>query len=123
MHSLLRTAALAVAVFLSPGAAGAPKERPIPPMGETQTVTIMRGGSAVVTLQAHEGLNNPLEYRILEDRLPRHGTLSDFRQADPNSQGYASVVYTHGDDEDSYEDEFAFKARSMGGGVSSAIAV
>ncbi|MFZ9933366.1 MAG: hypothetical protein ACO3G9_09240, partial [Chthoniobacterales bacterium] len=123
MHSLLRAAALAVAVFLSPGAAGAPKERPIPPMGETQTVTIMRGGSAVVTLQAHEGLNNPLEYRILEDRLPRHGTLSDFRQADPNSQGYASVVYTHGDDEDSNEDEFAFKARSMGGGVSSAIAV
>lgn len=90
-------------------------------MGETLSVEVMRGGRAAITLKAYEGRNNPLAYEIV--RQPEHGRLIDFRQADPNRQGFASIIYQHNDSETSYEDAFAFKARAEGGGVSSPIAV
>ncbi|MFM8657431.1 MAG: hypothetical protein ACKOD5_09915, partial [Chthoniobacterales bacterium] len=91
-------------------------------MGETITVRVMRGGSAEITLKAFEGRGNPLEYNLVIN--PQHGRLGSLRQADSNRQGFASIVYTHDDDENSKEDEFTFKARSLvGGGVSSPIKV
>lgn len=82
----------------------------------------MRGGSVDVTLKAAEGRANPLRYELVS--LPQHGRLGDIRQADTDRQTSASIVYTHGDDEDSISDEFTFKARSLvGGGVSSPIKV
>ncbi|MFM8718272.1 MAG: hypothetical protein ACKOFH_01885, partial [Chthoniobacterales bacterium] len=99
-----------------------PRELRTPPMGETITVRVMRGGSAEITLKAFEGRGNPLEYNLVSD--PQHGRLGSLRQADGNRQGFASIVYTHGDDEDSTSDEFTFKARALvGGGVSSPIKV
>ena len=93
-----------------------------PPMGEDIAVQVMRGGSAEIRLRAFEGRGNPLGYEIV--RNPEHGRLEDFRQADKNRQGFASVVYVHDNDEESTQDEFAFRARALvGGGVSSPIKV
>jgi len=100
-----------------------PGQLRIPPVGETTTVRVMRGESIEVTLKAFESQgNNPLAYDVVS--YPQHGRLGDIRQADRNRQGFASVVYTHDDDENSTSDEFTFKARSLGGsGVSSPIKV
>ncbi|MFM8459764.1 MAG: hypothetical protein ACKOB0_12655, partial [Chthoniobacterales bacterium] len=100
-----------------------PRELRVPPVGETTIVRVMRGASVDVSLQAVEsGGNNPLAYEVVSN--PQHGRLGDLEQADRNKQGFASVVYTHDDDENSKEDEFTFRARSLGGsGVSSPIKV
>lgn len=99
-----------------------PRELLTPPVGETITERVMRGGSVEMTLKAFEGRGNPLEYVV--DSSPQHGRLGEIRQADKNRQSFASVVYTHGDDEDSTSDEFTFRARALvGGGVSSPIKV
>jgi hypothetical protein len=112
----------AAALFLSVSCIlAAPKEIRRPPVGETLSVEVMRGGRATITLKAYEGRNNPLVYEIV--RPPEHGRLVEFRQADSNRQGFATVIYQHNDSETSYEDAFAFKARAEGGGVSSPIAV
>ena len=121
MRPRLRTAAIAALIVSAPIVSGAPKEIRKPPVGDTLSVESMRGGSAKVTLKAYEGRGNPLVYEIV--RQPRHGSLSGFLQADDNRQGFASVIYTHGNDEQSYEDEFTFRARAIGGGVSSPIKV
>lgn len=121
MRPRIRTAAIAALIVSAPVVSGAPKEIRKPPVGDTLSVETMRGGSTKVTLKAYEGRGNPLAYQI--DRQPKHGTLSDFRQADANRQGFASVIYTHRNDEQSYEDEFTFRARAVGGGVSSPIKV
>lgn len=109
-------------LLFAAGVSGAPKEIPRPPVGDDLNIEVMRGGSTVVTLKAYEGRNNPLAYEITEK--PEHGRLTGFRQADENRQGFASVVYTHGDDETSTADEFAFRARAVtGGGASRPIKV
>ncbi|MFM8886225.1 MAG: hypothetical protein ACKOKC_07415, partial [Chthoniobacterales bacterium] len=65
-----------------------PRELRTPPMGETITVRVMRGGSAEITLKAFEGRGNPLEYNLVIN--PQHGRLGSLRQADSNRQGFAS---------------------------------
>lgn len=121
MHPRLRRAAFLAILLSAQGAWAAPQEIRKPPMGDTLSVEVWRGRSANITLKAYEGRNNPLAYEI--DRQPRHGTLAGFQQADANRQGFASVVYTHGNDEESYEDDFTYRARALGGGVSSPIKV
>jgi hypothetical protein len=117
---LLGTLALCLAAPMS--ATAGPKQLRTPPVGETIDAQVMRGGSIRITLKAFEGRGNPLAYKIASS--PRHGELDDFRQADNDRQGFASVVYAHGDDEDSREDEFSFRAEALvGGGVSSPIKV
>ncbi|MEY3480428.1 MAG: hypothetical protein RIQ71_1203 [Verrucomicrobiota bacterium] len=112
-----------VVCFATPrNAIGAPKELRPPPMGETISVEVMRGGSRQITLKAFEGRGNPLGYEMVTQ--PHHGKLEDFQQADGNRQGFASVTYAHRNDEESKEDEFTFRARALiGGGVSSPIKV
>jgi len=100
----------------------APREIKPPPVGDTIKIEVMRGSAVPITLKAFERRGNPLAYEIT--REPRHGALTNFRQADKNKQGFASVVYQHGDDEGSTSDEFTFRARGLlGGGVSSPIKV
>ena len=116
--------AAAAALFLSASCIlAAPKEIRRPPVGETISVEVTRGGRTIITLKAYEGRSNPLAYEIVRERPPEHGRLVEFRQADPNRQGFASIIYEHSDDETSYEDGFAFRARAIGGGVSSPIRV
>ena len=121
MQIPFRAAACAALLVSSQGAIGAPKEIRTPPVGETHSTEVMRGGRRSITLKAYEGRNNPLTYEIV--RKPSHGALLDFRQADENRQGFASIVYAHDNDEVSASDEFAFRARAAAGGVSSPIAV
>lgn len=118
----LLTASLLLSIAGAHYAASASGELRPPPMGGTVTIRVMRGGSVDITLKAFEGRGNPLQYELTVD--PRHGRLENFRQADRNRQGFASVTYLHGDDEESKSDEFAFRARAtVGGGVSSPIKV
>ena len=123
VRTLFWPAAAAVLLLSASCILAAPKEMRRPPMGEALSVEVTRGGRAIITLKAYEGRNNPLVYEIVRERPPGHGELVEFRQADPNRQGFASVIYQHSDDETSYEDEFAFRARAIGGGVSSPIKV
>lgn len=112
----------AVLLLFAAGVSGAPKEVPRPPVGDDSSIEVMRGGSTVITLKAYEGRNNPLSYEIT--KKPAYGRLSEFRQADANRQGFASVVYTHGDDEASNTDTVTFRARAVtGGGASRPIKV
>lgn len=119
MNPLLALVILSIAA--THNAVGKPSALQIPPMGDPITVDVWRGGSHEITLKAVEGLGNPLKYESLSD--PRHGKLVNFRQADPNRQGSARITYIHGDDEESTADEFTFRARAEGGGVSSPIKV
>lgn len=121
MRLTIYAGVIALPLFSATLGLAAPKEFPKPPMGDDLSVETWRGGSVRIDLKAYEARNNPLVYEIV--REPRHGELSGFLQADENRQGFASVVYTHGDDEDSVEDEFTYKARAIPGGVSRAIKV
>lgn len=122
MHFTMCGRTGAVLLLFAASVFGAPKDIPRPPVGDDLSVEVMRGGSTVITLKAYEGRNNPLAYEITGK--PEHGRLAGFRQADGNRQGFASVVYTHGDDEASTADSFAFRARAVtGGGASRPIKV
>jgi len=112
---------LAAAAVVESSAAP-PPEIKRPPVGDNCEVEVRRGSAVSIPLKAYEGNGRPLKYEMVSE--PEYGRLSDFIQADDNSQGFASVVYTHGDDEVSRLDSFSFKAKAgLGGGVSRAIKV
>ncbi len=71
----------------------------------------MRGGSVRIPLRGYERNLNRLEYGIIGS--PRHGGLSRVEQyKGPERQGAGYVTYTHGNDEDSTTDTFAFEVRA-----------
>ena len=106
---LLAGTALLLAVFA--GEAGAQKQRPARPAGKSIEVEVMRGGSVQIPLRGFERNLNRLEYETIGS--PRHGRLSQLEQYNgPERQGPGFVTYTHGDDENSTEDTFAFEVRA-----------
>ncbi|MEI7864883.1 MAG: hypothetical protein WCI38_05875 [Chthoniobacterales bacterium] len=122
MRWIIRLLLILSAAMAAEGATAARPEMKKPPVGDDCKIEVRRGTAASITLKAYEGNGRPLVYEVVSG--PEHGRLSDFQQADDNRQGFASVVYTHGDDEVSTEDVFTFKAKaSLGGGVSRAIKV
>ena len=69
---------------------------------------MQRGESVRIQLRGHERNLNRLTYGILSS--PRYGRLSRVDQPDASEgQGPGYVTYTHGDDEDSLTDTFAFE--------------
>lgn len=101
------------AVFFAafPPGAAAEKPRPARPAGKDVQVEVMRGGSVQIPLRGFERNLNQLVYRVLEN--PRHGRVSNLEQYDgPDRQGPGSIIYTHGDDDESTEDEFIFEVRA-----------
>lgn len=91
--------------------ATAQKSRPARPAGKSITVEVMRGGSVRIPLRGYERNLNRLEYGIIGS--PGHGRLSRVEQYDgPERQGPGYVTYTHGNDEDSTTDTFAFEVRA-----------
>lgn len=86
-------------------------DKPPPPRAKNVEVSVMRGGSVRIPLRGHERNLNSLRYATIGS--PRHGSLSAVEQYEgPESQGPGHVVYTHGDDEDSTADSFAFEVRA-----------
>lgn len=101
------------AVFLAafPPGAAAEKPRPARPAGKEALAEVPRGGSVRIPLRGFERNLNRLVYRVLEN--PRHGRLSNLEQYDgPDRQGPGYITYTHGDDDESAEDEFIFEVRA-----------
>lgn len=76
----------------------------------------MRGGSVRIPLRGFERNLNRLEYKPIGS--PRYGRLSQLEQYNgPERQGPGFVTYTHGNDEDSNEDTFAFEVRASATGL------
>lgn len=102
-------AALLLALLVADTAAQ--NSRPVRPKGAQTTVEVARGGSVRIALQGHERNLNRLEYRPLG--APRYGRLSRVEQYNgPERQGPGYVTYTHGNDEESTTDTFAFEVRA-----------
>ena len=120
VHRIIRLLVILAAAAVVESSAAPPPEIKRPPVGDNCEVEVRRGSAVSIPLKAYEGNGRPLKYEMVSE--PEYGRLSDFVQADDNSQGFASVVYTHGDDEVSRLDSFSFKAKAgLGGGVSRAI--
>ena len=106
MTPRLLACALTLLAALPEGALAAKPKTPRP-AGKNIEVEVMRGGSVRIPLRGYERNLNRLAYRPLEK--PRHGNLTDLQQYNgPERQGPGSIIYTHGDDEDSTTDTFAF---------------
>lgn len=102
-------AALLLALLAADTAAQ--NSRLVRPKGEQTTVEVMRGGSVRIPLIGHERNLNRLEYRTIG--TPRYGRLSRVEQPGPSErQGTGYVTYTHGNDEESTTDTFAFEVRA-----------
>lgn len=89
----------------------ADKVKPVAPRGKDIAVEVMRGGSVQIPLRGFERNLNRLVYRPLGG--PRYGTLSNLRQHEGRQrQGAGEITYTHGNDDDSTTDTFAYEVRS-----------
>jgi hypothetical protein len=105
--------ALGISALLVPAVLA---EKPRPPRAKNVEVTVMRGGSVQIPLRGFERNLNRLEYGIIGQ--PSHGRLSNLTQYNgPDRQGPGQVTYTHGDDEESMTDTFAFEVRSLPGNL------
>ena len=102
----LASVAVILAVLAVEALAGK-SERVTPKAVNTET-TVQRGESVRIQLRGHERNLNRLTYGILSS--PRYGRLSRVDQPDASEgQGPGYVTYTHGNDEDSLTDTFAFE--------------
>ena len=102
-----------LAIFFAAQSTDSPAKKPerVSPKAENVEVEVARGGSVRIPLRGFERNLNPLTARPLTK--PDHGRLSGLEQYNgPQRQGPAYLTYTHGDDEDSVTDTFAFEVRA-----------
>lgn len=100
--------------FMTWSAWSAKKELIPPPQGKTEGIAeVQRGGRVTIHLIGIDRNLRRLEFAI--DRPPRSGRLGAISVV-PGSSDRATVVYTHGDDDDSTEDSFDFTVRAASGG-------
>ena len=79
--------------------------------------SVQRGSQVRLELRGIETNNNPVYYEIIQG--PAWGKLSQLEQPDPNRQGHGSVLYTHGDDEESRDDTFTYRVTAPISGLTS----
>ena len=102
-----------LAIFFAAQSADSQAKKPqrVSPKAQDVEVEVARGGSVRIPLRGFERNLNPLTYRPLTQ--PQHGRLSGLEQYDgPERQGPAYITYTHGNDEDSVIDTFAFEVKA-----------
>ena len=102
-----------LAIFFAAQSTDSPAKKPerVSPKAENVEVEVARGGSVRIPLRGFERNLNPLTARPLTK--PDHGRLSGLEQYNgPERQGPAYLTYTHGDDEDSVTDTFAFEVKA-----------
>ncbi len=92
----------------------AKKELIPPPQGKSEGVAeVQRGGRVTINLTGIDRNKRPLKFAV--DRPPRFGRLGAISMA-PGSIDRATVLYNHGDDDSSTEDNFVFTVRAASGG-------
>jgi hypothetical protein len=102
-----------LAIFFAAQSADSPAKKPerVSPKAQNIEVEVARGESVRIPLRGFERNLNPLTYRPLG--RPQHGKLSGLDQYNgPERQGPAYITYTHGNDEDSIADTFAFEVKA-----------
>ena len=102
-----------LAIFFAAQSADSQAKEPkrFSPKAQNIEVEVTRGESVRIPLRGFERNLNPLTYRPLTQ--PQHGRLSGLEQYDgPERQGPAYITYTHGNDEDSRTDAFAFEVKA-----------
>ena len=102
-----------LAIFFAAQSADSQAKKPerVSPKAQDVEVEVARGGSVRIPLRGFERNLNPLTSRPLTQ--PQHGRLSGLEQYNgPERQGPAYITYTHGDDEDSVADTFAFEVKA-----------
>ena len=102
-----------LAIFFAAQSADSQAKEPkrFSPKAQNIEVEVARGESVRIPLRGFERNLNPLTYRPLTQ--PQHGRLSGLEQYDgPERQGPAYITYTHGNDEDSRTDAFAFEVKA-----------
>ena len=102
-----------LAIFFAAQSADSPAKKPerVSPKAQNIEVEVARGESVRIPLRGFERNLNPLTYRPLG--RPQHGKLSGLEPYNgPERQGTAYITYTHGNDEDSVADTFAFEVKA-----------
>ena len=102
-----------LAIFFAAQSADSPAKKPerVSPKAQNIEVEVARGESVRIPLRGFERNLNPLTYRPLG--RPQHGKLSGLEPYNgPERQGPAYITYTHGNDEDSVADTFAFEVKA-----------
>ena len=102
-----------LAIFFAAQSADSPAKKPerVSPKAQNIEVEVARGESVRIPLRGFERNLNPLTYRPLG--RPQHGKLSGLVPYNgPERQGPAYIIYTHGNDEDSVADTFAFEVKA-----------
>lgn len=85
-----------------------------PPQGKDVKVQVARGGSVSIPLQGFDRNGRLLKFGIDPKQSPRWGRAGEIR---PTGKNRASVVYTHGNDDQSTRDEFYYTVRLTSGGM------
>jgi hypothetical protein len=85
-----------------------------PPQGKDIRVQVARGGTVSIPIQGFDRNGRLLKFGIDEKQRPRWGSTSAPR---PNGKNRATIVYTHGDDDQSTRDEFLYTIRLTSGGM------
>ena len=102
-----------LAIFFAAQSADSQAKEPkrFSPKAQNIEVEVARGESVRIPLRGFERNLNPLTYRPLG--RPQHGKLSGLEPYNgPERQGPAYITYTHGNDEDSVADTFAFEVKA-----------
>ena len=102
-----------LAIFFAAQSTDSQAKKPerVSPKAQNIEVEVARGESVRIPLRGFERNLNPLTYRPLG--RPQHGKLSGLEPYNgPERQGPAYITYTHGNDEDSVADTFAFEVKA-----------
>ena len=102
-----------LAIFFAAQSADSQAKKPerVSPKAQNIEVEVARGESVRIPLRGFERNLNPLTYRPLG--RPQHGKLTGLEPYNgPERQGPAYITYTHGNDEDSVADTFAFEVKA-----------
>ena len=109
--------AVTLVTWASAEAFGARPELVPPPQGKDVTVKVMRGGRAVIPLEAFTRNMSRVVFGIDPRRQPEFGRLNAI-QPKEGKLNQATVAYIHGDDDKSTADEFYFTVQRTSGGGS-----
>lgn len=85
-----------------------------PPQGKDIKVQVARGETVTIPIQGFDRNGRLLKFGIDEKQRPRWGNASTPQS---NGKNRATIVYTHGNDDESIRDQFFYTIRLTSGGM------